>query len=645
MNTPRPQDDFFTFINGEWIEKNPIPPEESRWGSFYVLRLQVENQLKVLMEKLTAANEAELDANAKKVRNFYMTGMDDVVLESLKDQPLKELFGMVDTVVDIPQLMKLLGYLHRRGIDAFWGIATDQDAKNTDVVAFYMGQGGLSLPDRDYYLNQDEKSQEVRKKYADYTVDLISLSTLAVPYNLLPKTFVDMETRLANASMTRVELRDLEKQYHKMTPAELSAISPHMDWKKYFEGMDAPIPEYMIVLQPDFIKEVDAIFSEVSLEDIKTYVRWHILNGLASFLSDSFNLRVFDFYGRTFGGATEIKPRWRRVLGVVNSMLDEAVGELYVKEHFSEGAKEKIKDLVEKLTIAYKARIEKLTWMGSETKQKALAKLAAVTKKLGYPDTWKDFSTLEIGTDSYVQNYIRAYIFEFDRQMKKIGKAPDRSEWHTSPQTVNAFYSPLMNEILFPAAFLQPPFFDPSVDDAINFGAVGMAIGHELTHGFDDQGARFDLHGNLQNWWTQEDKERFDKQTAHLAEQFDANEPLPGLHVNGKLTLGENIADLGGLLIAYDGLLLALGGKEAAAKAPLIKGHNPLQRFFIGYAINECIHEREEALRSQIQTDPHSPSIYRVNGPLSNMTEFYEAFDVKSGDKLYREESDRVKIW
>ena len=645
MTTIKPTDDFFHFVNNEWIGENPIPPEESKWGSFSALRVEVEKQLKVILDEISIKDDAALDDNARKVRDFYRTGMDVEKLGALKDAPLKDLFSAIDGVSDIAGLSPLLGILHRQGISAFWGCGVDQDLKNSEIMALYIGQDGLGLPDRDYYLNDDEKSREIRRKYSIYADQMLSLSGTISAYRPLSKIFTDIETRLAKASMTQVELRDIEKQYNKMTAAELGAISPHVDWSKYFEAMHMPTPEYMIICQPEFIKAVDAIFEEITLEDLKAYARWHVLNGTARFLSEEFSKEVFDFYGRTFGGATEMKPRWRRVLGVVDNMLDEAVGQLYVKKHFSEAAKEKVKDLVEHLVAAYKVRIENLDWMSAETKQKALTKLSAVTKKLGYPNKWKDFSALEIGTDSYLQNYVRAHIFEFDRRMKMIAKPVDRTEWHSSPQTVNAFYSPAMNEILFPAAILQPPFFYQDIDDAMNFGGIGTFIGHELTHGFDDQGALFDASGNLQNWWTKEDKERFDKKTAHLAEQFDAYEPLPGLHVNGKLTLGENIADLGGLFIAYDGLILALGGKEAAAKMPLIEGMKPFQRFFKNLAIAERVNIREEALRTQIQTDPHSPGIYRVNGPLSNMTEFYEAFDVKSGDGLYREEPDRVKIW
>jgi putative endopeptidase len=643
MTTIKPTDDFFHFVNGTWIEENPIPPEESRWGSFNMLRVDVEKQLKEIFDGIAAADNALLDDNAQKVRDFYRTGMDVEKLSTLKDAPLKGLLTAIDDVSNLDGLAYVLGYLHRRGISALWGCGVDQDIKNSEVMALYVGQDGLSLPDRDYYLNEDEKSADIRTKYLAYIDGMLSLAQVfGAAVRPVPKDFIAIETCLARASMTRVELRDMEKQYNKMTPVELSAISPRINWGKYFEGMQASVPEYMIVCQPEFIKEVDRLLGESSIEDIKAYVRWHILNGCANFLSEDFCKAVFDFYGRTFNGATEMKPRWRRVLSVVNSILDEAVGQLYVKKHFSESAKEKINVLVDDLIAAYRVRIQNLDWMGAGTKEKALAKLGTITKKLGYPDKWKDYSALRIGTDSYVQNYLSAHMFEFDRQIKKIGMPVDRTEWYMSPQTVNACYSPPMNEVLFPAAFLQPPFFDPNADDASNFGGVGTSIGHELTHGFDDQGALFDLHGNLQNWWTKEDKDRFDKQAAHLAEQFDAYEPIPGLHVNGKLTLGENIADLGGMYIAYDGLKLALGG-PGNGPTPLDKA--TAQKFFTNYAITERANNREEVTRLLIQTDPHSPSIYRVNGPFSNMVEFYEAFDVKPGDKLYREESDRVKIW
>ncbi len=644
----RPTDDFFHFVNGKWIAENPIPSEESKWGSFYVLRVEVERQLKEILEELSEKDDAELDANARKVRDFYRTGMDDGKIAALGDAPLKGFLDEIAAIQNSDDLVRTIGRLHRAGVGAFWSAGVDQDAKQSDTMALYLSQGGLGLPDRDYYTNTDEKSAAIRTKYADFADGLIGAAPLVKAAAPSVPAVVDIETRLAAVSMTRVELRDIEKQYNKMTPDELAKIAPNIDWDVYWESVAIPKPAYCIVCQPKFFEEAGRIFEEVPLDTIKQYLRWHVLNGLANFLGEDFDRRTFDFYGRTFAGATEMKPRWRRVLGVVNAMLDEATGELYGKTHLGEGAKEKIIALVDDLIAAYRARIEALDWMGAETKEKALAKLATVTKKLGYPDKWKDIGALRIGADSYVENYIGAHAFEFDRQMKKIGGPVDRTEWYMSPQTVNACYSPIMNEILFPAAILQPPFFDPDADLGANFGGIGTVIGHELTHGFDDQGALFDLHGNLANWWTADDKTRFDAKTGLLAAQYDRYEPVPGLHVNGKLTLGENIADLGGLVIAHDGLKLALRDADAAAggsSSVAIGGLTPYQRFFVNYAITERGSIREEALRLQVQTDPHSPSVYRVNGPLSNMPEFYEAFGCKEGDALWRPDGEKVRIW
>jgi putative endopeptidase len=637
----KPGDDFFDFANKKWNEKNPIPPEESRWGSFSVLHVEVQGQLKEILEEIAKKPEEALDANARKVRDFYSTGMDVEKLAAQGDAPLKEFLDAIEVAQNGSDLSRVIGMLHRGGVGAFWSSSVDQDVKQSEVMALYMLQGGLGLPDRDYYLNNDEKSKVIRTDYASYAEGMISAAPLAK--GVTPSGFIDIETKLAAVSMTPVELRDIEKQYNKMTPSDLAALAPKIDWDAYWNGANfATKPEYIIVCQPKFMEEVSRLFEVVPLDALKDYLRWHVLNSLANFLGEDFNKRNFDFYGRTFAGATEMKPRWRRVLGVVNGMLDEAMGQLYVERHFSEDAKAKISDLVAHLTAAYAARIAKLDWMGQETKEKALAKLKTVTKKLGYPDKWKDYSALEIGADSYAENYARAHRFEFDRQAKKIGKPVDRDEWYMSPQTVNACYQPPMNEILFPAAILQPPFFDPNADSGTNYGGIGTVIGHELTHGFDDEGALFDLHGNLANWWTAEDKMRFDTQTGKLAEQYNRYEVLPGLHVNGKLTLGENIADFGGLLIAYDGLKLALNDTVASS---VLDDLTPYQRFFISYAATERGSIRDEALRLQVQTDPHSPSPCRVNGPLSDMEEFYAAFDVKKGDALWRDEGDRVKIW
>ena len=636
----RPGDDFFGYVNNIWIRKNPIPANEARWGTFYVLRYEVEEQIKKIFEGLVATPAGKLDDSGKKVKYFYESGMDVDHVNAEGDAPLAPLLNAVNGIHDVNDLVRTIGFLHRRGIGVFWAPSPEPDAKSSDRTALYFSQAGLSLPDRDYYVNADEKSVAIRKRYADYAALMLAHSSIAADAQQFSK-INDIEKTLAKHSMTRVELRDFEKQYNKMSWEELSKRAPHIDWNIYCEAIAIRKPEFVIVCQPEFMAAVSELFQSVPLESLKAYLRWQVLNAMSNFLSEDFAHRSFEFYGKTFGGATEIKPRWRRVLNVVNGMLDQAVAKLYVERHFSAAAKTRVNQLVDHLTEAYRARIKRLDWMSDATKEKALTKLNAISRKLGYPDVWRDISALTIVPGAYLENRLNAHIFEFDRQMKKIGKPVDRSEWLISPQTVNAFYLGLQNEIDFPAAILQPPFFYPDGDDAVNFGGIGMAIGHELTHGFDDEGSRFDANGNLTNWWTEDDRARFDKLTARLAAQFDAYELLPGLRVNGKLTLGENIADLGGLLIAYDGLTLALKENPVGA----IDGFTPFERFFISYAITERSVAREEALRTQVQTDPHTPAPYRVNGPLPNMDEFYEAFDCKPGDALWRDPKDRVKIW
>jgi putative endopeptidase len=642
----KPTDDFFRFVNQRWIDENPIPPEESRWGSFYILRVEVEKQLKRIFETLSAKLDADVVGRSRKVRDFYRTGMDAAKRNAQSDGPLAELFAIVDAAKDTSGLSRALGVLHRNGIDAWWSPQAEADAKQSDVVAFYFNQAGLGLPDRDYYVKDDAKSGEIREKYTTYMESLLTGSLAArgaTEPRLSGASIMDIETKLAISSMTRVELRDIEKQYNKFTQDGLAKLASTVDWTAYFGALGVAVPDNVIVCQPNFMAAADRLFKELPIETHQAYLRWHILNGFSHCLDEGREKARFEFYGRTFSGATEMRPIWRRVQSVVSALLDEAVAELYVEAHFGGDAKKKIGELVSHLSSAYRARIQALDWMGDGTKQKAIMKLEAISRKLGYPDVWKDIENMKIGTDSYVANVMCAQRFEFDRKMKRVGGPVDRSEWCMAPQTVNACYNPLFNEILFPAAILQPPFFDPDADDAMNFGGIGTVIGHELTHGFDDQGALFDAKGNLASWWTKEDKERFDARTERLAKQYDKFEAAPGLFVNGKLTLGENIADLGGLLIAYDGLMLAF--KEKGGASETIGGFSPAERFFISYAVTERSAIRDEALRSQVQIDPHSPSPFRVNGPLSNLQEFIDAFRAAPGDKLWRDPEDRVRIW
>ena len=660
----RPGDDFFHYVNGEWISKNPIPADEAQWGSFYTLRFDVEGQVRTLLDELSGgdtgapAREFAPGSDEQRVRDFYKSTMDVEKRNQLGVAPLAEIFAKIDAIVEHglfgDSLLRAIGDLHRLGVDVFWNAISAQDEKQSDVMALHFWQGGLSLPDRDYYLNDDEKTRKIREDFVVYMKDMLARAGLVQNVDLAKAadTIMAIEKRLAVASLSQAELRDVEKMYHKVTLAEFAVLAPQISLADYFKGiapwsehidagetsMNASFePAYLIVGQPKFFTEVNEILEHTPLEDVKLYLRWHFLNGIASYLSEEFERRYFDFYGVTFNGAKEMKPLWRRALRATEGALGEMLGKLYVARHFGEEAKRKIKDLVEHLVIAYRGRIEKLDWMSEETKKKAIEKLGVITKKLGYPDVWKNYEGLMIDPGlSFVENVLRAQTFEFDRKMKEVGGPVNRDEWQMSPQTVNAYCDLVLNEVVFPAAILRPPFFDPAAEDAMNFGAIGATIGHELTHAFDDQGSRFDLHGNLHEWWTPEDKAQFDARAAQLAAQFDAYAPFPDVHVNGKLTLGENIADLGGLLIAYDGLKLAMGEKFSLDAA---------QKFFIGCAMAERGYFREERARFLLQIDPHSPAQFRVNGPVSNMDEFYQAFGVREGDKLWRKPEERVRIW
>ncbi|HEX4104068.1 MAG TPA: M13 family metallopeptidase [Candidatus Paceibacterota bacterium] len=633
----KPADDFFQYVNGGWIAHNPIPADEARWGSFIVLRVEVEKQLLAILAGLVARGDIAPGSNVQKVRDFYLTAMDREARNRLGVTPLAELQGVIATFSDKKELPRVVARLHAAGASVFLSPFVDQDEKQSGTMALHLYQGGLGLPDRDYYLNDDEKSREIRKKYQEYIVALLRAAGAGVDECVRAAAVIfGIEKRLAEASRTRVALRDVHKQYNKVDRAGLAALTPSFAWADYFAGLSLPVPQYFIVGQPEFFEAIERVLAEFSLEDVKAYLSWHLLNEMAGVLTEELEKLNFDFYGRTFSGTTEMKSPERRALRAVNGLLDEAMGELYVEKHFSPDAKQKITVLVDRLIEAYRARIARLDWMAEETKQKALAKLSRFSRKLGYPDKWKDIKDLIITSDSYAANCMRAHAFEFVRRLRKVDGPVDRGEWLMPPQMVNAYYQPPMNEIVFPAAILQPPFFDPAAEDALNYGGIGCVIGHELTHGFDDQGAFFNGDGNLENWWTKEDKERFDARTARLAEQFDAYEVLPDLHVNGKLTLGENIADLGGIIIAYDALRLAQGG---------VADPGVLQNFFMNCAVGERGSEREEYLRLIIQTDPHSPGKCRVNGPLSNLQEFYDAFGVKPGDKMWREPSNRIKIW
>ena len=637
----RPADDFYQYANGNWLKKNPIPPDESQWGSFNLLRKKSVEALRGILKE-TIKKKAPIGSNLQKVRDFYLSGMNTKKLSKDGAKPLSKFFKMIDQASNKGDIVSLAAHFRRIGVQALWSISADQDMKDRKITALYLEQGGLGLPDRDYYLKTDKKSKEIRKKYIAYVKKMHGLTCRGrTSAGKAVNAIMRIETRMAKASMTRVERRDYEKQYNKMPVSKLARLAPSIGWKKYFKSVGAVNPRYLIVMQPLYMKETDKMLGTISLLDWKHYLKWKVSDTFANYLSDDLANLNFWFHGKVLSGITKIKPRWKRVTAEIDSDLGEALGRLYVKKYFREGAERRINKLVDNLIAAYEKRIKSLDWMGNSTKKKALEKLKASSRKLGYPDKWRDYKNLKISRDSYLENHINAYIFEFLREMKKIGKRPDKKEWHMTPPTVNTYNNFLFNEIVFPAGIMQPPFFDPKADDAVNYGAIGSVIGHELTHGFDDQGSKFNKNGEMKNWWNKKDRKMFEKKAKGLASQFNRYEVLPGVFINGKLTLGENIADLGGLVIAYYAYKKTLTSK----KRKIIAGFTPEQRFFLGAAQAEQGHARKKEEKRLINIDQHSPSKPRVNIPFSNINEFYGAFSVKRGDGMFMPEKDRVAIW
>lgn len=641
--TVSPGEDFYRYANGTWLKNNPIPPEYSRWGSFEYLAEKNLKDLRTILEEAASDTTTPKGSNLRKIGDFYASGMDSAKIEAEGIQPLREELGRIEAIQSKKELQEAIANLQSLGSNVGFYFFAAQDKKNSDMMIGWLYQGGLGLPDRDYYLNRDERSKQLREKYAAHVTNMFKLLGQSPEQAAqLAQTVMKVETRLAKASMTRLEQRNPVATYHKMSVKKLQKLSPHFDWKTYFQNVGVAQPGDINVAQPEFFKEISKMIRQVPLRDWKTYLRWHLVHSSADYLSRAFVDEDFNFYGKTLQGKEKLSPRWKRVLRETSRDLGEAVGQIYVERFFPPEAKQRALEMVMNLKAAFRERIKKVDWMSEETRQKALHKLDAFHVKIGYPDKWKDYSGLEITRDSYVTNVMRAADFEFKRELAKIGKPVDRSEWGLTPQTVNAYYQPFMNEIVFPAAILQPPFFNADADDAVNYGAMGVVIGHEMTHGFDDQGRQFDEKGNLNNWWTKEDVEKFKARAAQLADEFDHFTPVDTFHINGKLTLGENIADLGGLNIAYDALQKALKENPQPEK---IDGFTPEQRFFLSYAQVWRNNIRKENLLLRLKTDVHSPGEFRTNGELMNLPAFYAAFGVKEGDKMYLPPEKRVKIW
>jgi putative endopeptidase len=645
-------DDFYLYANGGWIKNNPIPPEFSRWAAFNELAEKNNDALHEIAEKAAAVAPKETkkskieqaaSADLQKVGDFYASGMNEKAVEAERVKPLQEEVKRIDAIKDRKDVLKEIARLHSMGVNAFFGFTSGQDDKNSTMVIAQAYQGGLGMPDRDYYTKEDEPSKKLRDQYVEHVTKMLTLAgEPAAQAAENAKKVMALETALAKPARTRVELRDPQKNYNKMKQADLQTLTPDWNWADYFKEMKLTEPGDINVGQPDFFKGANEVFKTVSIDDWKTYLRWHLLHGMASTLSNDFVNENFRFFEGTLRGTKQIKPRWKRVVLETDSVLGESLGKLYVADHFPPEAKARALEMVNNIKEALADRIKTLDWMDEPTKQEALKKLAAFTVKIGYPDKWRDYSLLKVDRGSYALNVARGNMFETDRQLKKIGKPVDRSEWGMTPPTVNAYYNPNMNEIVFPAGIMQPPFFDPKADDAVNYGGMGAVIGHEMTHGFDDQGRQYDAVGNLRDWWSPASAAAYTERSKAIVGQYAGYEPLPTLHINGELTQGENIADIGGVKVAYMALQKAIAKK---GPQPKIDGFTPEQRFFLGFAQIWRNNQREEDLKLRLNTDPHSPGRFRTIGPLSNMTEFQKAFDIPDGSPMVRPADQRVNIW
>jgi len=639
----RPQDDLFRAVSGQWLATAPIPDDRASDGAFHQLRDRAEKDVHALLQSLADAAH-EPASEARKVGDLFASFLDRDRVNSLALSPLDADLAAVDAVPDTTELIRLIGALGRQGVPGPVGLAVFADAGQSDRYGAYLAQSGLGLPDESFY--REDSFAPVRDAYVAHVTRILTLSGFEpARAEDAAARIMALETRLAAGHWDNVRDRDATATYNPHTRSELEALAPRIDWAAWLDGLKAPVGalDRVIVREPSFVSTLDETFGEVPLEDWKVWLRWHLLRATAALLDDAFVEADFDFYGRTLTGAPDLKAAWKRGVGVVEGAMGEAVGRLYVDEHFPAEAKEQITELVANLIEAYRRSITSLAWMSEETRSRALEKLDSFTPKVGYPDRWRDYSMLQIDRDDLVGNVRRACEFEADRDLARIGQPVDTDEWFMSPQTVNAYYNPLMNEIVFPAAILQPPFFHPDADPAVNYGAIGAVIGHEIGHGFDDQGSRYDGNGNLNDWWTESDRTAFEERTAVLVSQYDALEPrqAPGQHVNGSFTLGENIGDLGGLAIAY----AAYGIATDRSEPEVLDGLTGPQRFFWSWAQAWRSKSRDEEVARLLAIDPHSPPEFRCNAVVRNIDGFHEAFEVTEGDALWLAPEERVSIW
>lgn len=647
--TIRPQDDFYQYANGGWLAQTTVPPDQGSWGAFHELMERTQKTVLDVLQRAAADTDRYPEGTPqRKAADFFAIGMDSLLAEQQGIKPIQGYLDKINAIQTRAQLQDYLTEQLKLGGGAFFALSILTDLKDNNKMSAYLLADGLGLPDRDYYLKYDAKSRDTREAYERYLVRLFVLAgSNDRDAAQQAADVLQLETQLAKATFTKEQQRNPMLLYNPTSINQLETVAPVMDWEKYFR--DLMIQEdSVIVTEVNFLRETNRIIATYSMEDIKTYLRAAWLRHVAPYLSYAFVKTSFEFNNNYLLGAKVMQPRWKRVLAVTDTYIGEAIGRLYVQEVFPPEAKATAYAMVENIKLAFAGRIKDLSWMSDSTKMKALEKLQTMAVKIGYPDEWKNYTGLAVERNpertSYVQNVLTAMRYHFNEEINKLGKPVDRQAWAMTPQTINAYYNPLFNEIVFPAAILQPPFYDYRADAAVNYGGIGAVIGHEISHGFDDQGSQFDASGNLKNWWREDDLIKFKALGKKLVAQYNAYEPLPDVFVQGEFTLGENIGDLGGMAAAYDGLLRHF--REQTQPPPhAIDGFTPNQRFFLSWATIWRTQYTDAYLRTQVLTDPHAPGMYRANGPLSNFDPFYEAFGVKEGDKMYRPSEERVKIW
>jgi len=637
-----PAVDFYRFAAGNWIKQNPVPADKSRWSGFEELQERNWQLIREILEVSALSKAPGTNLARRQVGDFFASAMDTNRLEKLAFKPLARDLKRIDRLKSAPALFALLGDFHERGIGGLFSAGVTPDAKNSSIYAFKVSQGGLGLPDRDYYLKDEFAKQ--RQEYLEHIKKMFTLlGEKAADAASHATLLLEIETALAKASRTRVELRDPKANYNKFPVAEFAKGNASSAWPSYFvaTGLEK-LPE-LIVGQPEFFAAVNKIVKERPLADWQVYLRWHLIRSTAPFLHAAAEQENFNFYSTQLRGQPEPEPRWQRAARVIDGSIGEALGQLYVEKYFPPAARARMNELIGNLREVFRDRLQKVDWMSDATRAKGLAKFDRFTQKVGHPDHFRDYTKVVLRRDDFLGNVQRASVFETRREIARVGKEVDKTEWHMTPQTVNAYFNPLQNEIVFPAGILQPPFFDVEVDDAINYGAIGVVIGHEITHGYDDKGRQYDADGNLNDWWTEQDAKEFEARAQKIVDQYGSYEALPGLKVNGKLTLGENIADLGGTSIAFEALQRALAKDPARRKT--LDGFTPEQRFFLSLAQLWRVNWREAELRRRIVTDPHSPAQFRAIGPHVNLTEFYNAFGIQAGAPMWRAPELRAKIW